>query len=78
MNGEHKQILDAVHGIDKRITAMEAVQEERHTQNKTDMNSLGELTRSVEKHCNEIGKLKVHKNVHWMIIAAIAMALILA
>jgi two-component sensor histidine kinase len=78
MNGEHKTILDAVHKIDNRLTAMEAVQEERHEQNKGDMNSIGELTRSVEKHCNEIGKLKVHKNIHWLIIAAIATALILA
>jgi hypothetical protein len=77
MNGEHKQILDAVHKLDNRLVAIETKQQERHTQNKEDMNALGNLTRSVEKHCNEIGKIKTNVRIHWVVIAAIAAALIL-
>ena len=77
MNGEHKEILDAVHLIDNRLTAMEATQKERHSQNLKDMTGIGELTRSVEKHCHEIGKLKVHRAIHWVVLGAIAAALIL-
>ncbi len=77
MNSEHKTILDAVNAIEHRLTVSETRQEERHTQNQKDINGIGTLTRSVEKHCHEIGKLKVHRSIHWVVIAAIAAALIL-
>ena len=77
MNGEHKTILDAVHAIEHRLTISETRQEERHRQNKSDIDGIGALARSVEKHCHEIGKLKVHRAVHWVVLAAIAAALIL-
>ena len=77
MNGDLQKILDAITGIDKRLIATETLQSERHAQNKKDMNCIGELTRSVEKHCHEIGKLKVHRAIHWAILGAIAVAVIL-
>lgn len=77
MNGEHKEILDAVHALDHRLTVSETKQEERHSQNQKDINAIGDLTRSVEKHCHEIGKLKVHRAIHWVMMGAIAAALIL-
>ena len=74
---EHKEILAAVNAIDRRLCVSETLQSERHEQNQKDMNALGGLTRSVDKHCHEIGKLKVHRAIHWVILAAIAAALIL-
>ena len=77
MNGEHQLILDAVSNLDKRLAVSEALQEERHKENQKDMNGLGEMNRSLTKHCNEIGKLKVHTRIHWLLLAAVAVALIL-
>ena len=77
MTGEHQQILDAVNGIDKRLVALETTQVLHHEQNQKDIGGVAELTRSVSKHCHEIGKLKVHRAIHWVILGAIAVALIL-
>ena len=70
-------VYKVVAKIDNRLTAMEAVQKERHEQNKEDMTSIGNLSRSVEKHCHELGKLKVHRAIHWVALAAIVAALII-
>lgn len=77
MNGEHQQILNAINTLDKRLSVSEALQEERHRENQKDMNCLGSITRAQEKHCHEIGKLKVHRAVHWVMLGAIAVAIIL-
>ena len=76
MNGESKQIYDAIGDIKEKIVALGTRQEERHQQNRQDMNSIGNLTRSVEKHCHEIGKLKVHRGIQWYFIGAIIIAII--
>ena len=77
MNGDSKTILDAVNAINIRLATIETKQEERHDQNRNDMNALGDMSRSVEKHCHEIGKLKVHRAIHWVLLGAVAAALIL-
>lgn len=76
MNGE-TQILNAVNDINIRLATIETKQEERHEQNQKDIGGVAELARAVEKHCHEIGKLKVHRAIHWVILGAIAAALIL-
>jgi hypothetical protein len=76
MNGEHKQIYEAIQSLDKKLVEIETKQELWHTENQKDMNAIGNLTRSVEKHCHEIGKLKVHRFVHWTALGAIVVALI--
>ncbi len=76
MNGEDK-ILEAVHKIDNRLTAMETTTALHHEQNQKDVVGIGNLARAIEKHCHEIGKLKVHRAIHWVILGAIAAALIL-
>jgi hypothetical protein len=77
MNGEHKEIYDVINDMRDRLIKTETLQAERHAQNRKDMNGLGDITRSVEKHCHEIGKLKVHRAIHWVILGAIAAALII-
>ena len=77
MNGDLQTILNAVNDINIRLATIETRQEERHDQNQKDTGAVASLTRSVEKHCNELGKLKVHRSIHWVILAAIATALIL-
>ena len=76
MNGEEK-ILNAVNGIDKRLLVLETTQKLHHNQNRKDIDGVAELARSVSKHCHEIGKLKVHRAIHWVILGAIAVAIIL-
>ena len=77
MNGDSKMILDAVNILGNRMTKMETTTEIHHKQNQKDIDGVGRLTRSIEKHCHEIGKLKVHRAIHWVILGAIAVALIL-
>lgn len=74
---EHKEILAAINGIDHRLTIIETKQEERHVQNQKDIDGVGALARTAEKHCHELGKLKVHRNIHWFLLSAIVIALIL-
>lgn len=76
MNGEEK-ILAAVNDLGNRMTKMETTQTLHHEQNQKDIGGIGKLSRSIEKHCHEIGKLKVHRAIHWVILGAIAAALIL-
>ncbi len=76
MNGDSKTILDAVNKIDNRLVKLETTQTLHHEQNQKDISGVGELARSVGKHCHEIGKLKVHRGIHWFILAAIITALI--
>jgi hypothetical protein len=77
MNPEHEQIFKAVNRLENKLIEIETKQELWHTENQKDMNAIANLTRSVEKHCHEIGKLKVHRAVHWVILTAIAAAIIL-
>lgn len=77
MNGDNKVILDAVNAVDKRLVKLETIQKLHHEQNQKDLGGIGELARSIEKHCHEIGKLKVHRAIHWVILGAIAAAIIL-
>ena len=77
MNGEHKQIYDAIRNLEGKFIELDTKQTERHAQNRKDMDCLGEVTRSLEKHCHEIGKLKVHRAVHWVILTAIAASIVL-
>lgn len=77
MNGDSQVILDAVNAVDKRLVKLETTQQLHHEQNQKDIDGVGKLTRSVEKHCHEIGKLKVHRAIHWVILGAIGVALIL-
>ncbi len=77
MNGDNKIILDAVNKIDNRLVKLETTQNLHHEQNQKDVAGIGNLARSIEKHCHEIGKLKVHRAIHWVILGAIAAALIL-
>jgi len=60
-----------------KIGKLEITQKLHHEQNQKDIGGVAELTRSVGKHCHEIGKLKVHRAIHWVILGAIAVALIL-
>ena len=76
MSGEDK-ILDALNDLDGRMIKLETTQTLHHEQNQKDIDGVGSLARSVEKHCHEIGKLKVHRAIHWVILGAIAVALIL-
>ena len=76
MNGEDK-ILEAVNKIDNRLVKLETTQRLHHEQNQKDISGVASLARAVEKHCHEIGKLKVHREIHWVILGAIAAALIL-
>jgi len=76
MNGEEK-ILEIVNDIKGRLIKLETTQKLHHEQNQKDVSGVGELARSVSKHCHEIGKLKVHRAIHWVILGAIAVALIL-
>ena len=77
MNGDNQIILNAVNELGNRMTKMETTTELHHEQNRKDIDGVGDLTRSVGKHCHEIGKLKVHRAIHWVILGAIAVALIL-
>ena len=77
MNGDSKVILDAVNKIDNRLVKLETTQRLNHEENRRDIDGLGELSRAITKHCHEIGKLKVHRAIHWVILGAIAAALIL-
>ena len=77
MNGDSKVILDAVNKIDNRLVKLETTQQLHHEQNQKDVAGVGNLARAIEKHCHEIGKLKVHRAIHWVILGAIAAALIL-
>jgi len=77
VNGDSKVILDAVNKIDNRLVKLETTQQLHHDQNQKDLGGIGDLARSIEKHCHEIGKLKVHRAIHWVILGAIAAALIL-
>jgi len=76
MNGEEK-ILEAVNDIKVEIATLKTTTKLHHEQNQKDISGVGELARSVAKHCHEIGKLKVHRAIHWVILGAIAVALIL-
>ena len=76
MNGEEK-ILEVVNVIKERLVRLETTQKLHHEQNQKDVSGVGNLARSIEKHCHEIGKLKVHRAIHWVILGAIAVALIL-
>ena len=76
MNGEEK-ILEIVNDIKVQIATLETTQKLHHEQNQKDVSGVGNLARSIEKHCHEIGKLKVHRSIHWVILGAIAVALIL-
>jgi len=76
MNGEEK-ILEVVNDIKGRLIKLETTQELHHEQNQKDVSGVGNLARSIEKHCHEIGKLKVHRAIHWVILGAIAVAIIL-
>ena len=78
MNGEHKLIFDAIQHIEKQLIHIETKQELWHEENQKDIAGVATLTRSVEKHCNEIGKLKVHRAVHWVLLTAIGAAVILS
>jgi hypothetical protein len=77
MEDDHQVLLEAIHGIDNRLVELETKQELRHQENQKDVAGIGGLTRSVDKHCHEIGKLKVHRSVHWVMLGAIAVAVIL-
>lgn len=77
MNGDSQTILNAVNKLDNRLVALETTQILHHEQNQKDIDGIGDITRSVEKHCHEIGKLKVHRAIHWVILGAIGVALIL-
>lgn len=76
MNEEHKQLFDAINGVSDRLIVIETTQKLRHEENRKDMDALGGLTRSVEKHCHEIGKLKVHRGTQWYFIAGIIISII--
>ena len=76
MNGDNKQIYDAIIDIGNRVTSLEATTQAHHTQNQKDLDGMGELNRSLIKHCNEIGKLKVHRAIHWAILGMIIVAVI--
>ena len=77
MNGDLKQIFDEVNNIGKSIVALETTQKLHHEQNQKDLGGIGKLSRSIEQHCHEIGKLKVHRAIHWVLLGAIAAALLL-
>ena len=77
MNGDSKVILDAINSVDKRLVKLETTQELHHEQNQRDISGVAQMNRSLTKHCHEIGKLKVHRAIHWVILGAIAAAIIL-
>jgi len=77
MNGDLQTILNAVNDINVQIATLETTQTLHHEQNQKDIGGIADLTRAVDKHCHEIGKLKVHRAIHWVILGAIATALIL-
>jgi len=70
------QIYRAIGAINERLTGIETKQEERHNSNRRDISAVDSLAKSVEKHCYEIGKLKVHRGIQWYFIAGIIIAII--
>jgi hypothetical protein len=76
VTSDHQKLFNAIGEVKERLVAIETLQEERHQQNRKDLNNLGDLTRAVEKHCHEIGKLKVHRATQWYFIGAIIIAII--
>ena len=70
------KIYRAIESVNNRLTITETKQEERHNANRRDISAVESLANSVEKHCHEIGKLKVHRGIQWYFIAGIIMAII--
>jgi hypothetical protein len=78
MTSDHQKLFNAIGEVKERLTVIETLQEERHEQNRKDLNNLGNLTRAVEKHCHEIGKLKVHRATQWYFIGVIILTILAA
>ncbi|MHA1949996.1 MAG: hypothetical protein ACW987_08995 [Candidatus Thorarchaeota archaeon] len=77
MTEDHQKLYTAIMDVKERVIKLETKQAVFHDQNQKDLGAIASLTRSQEKHCHEIGKLKVHRAVHWVMLGAIAVAIIL-
>lgn len=70
-------VYRAVSKIEQRLVAIETRQEERHEVNQKDMKIVKGFAEVIEKHCQAITRLQTHRAIHWFLIGAIIVAIIL-